>query len=563
MRVAIGRVGHECLEHDPLQIGRDRRCPVCWQQKGLTLVGAAIGWRRAHQQIVEHRPGGVHIGGRGDRRARAALLGGRKVARETAHDHAVVALRDAKVEQVEFAAEVVDAQILGLDVTVDNLAAVEVGQGLEELAHPAQGGGQIGGTLAEIACHVAPADVLHGNAELPVEEKRIVDPGQSLVTELTQQFTLFEQGVLLAVFGGLAGLDHDLLAALNIEGAVGGAKASLGAEQFTDLVAFLDRLADRQDCCGIAGRSGLRIGFRRSRLLRRWQGGRRRGGGGPNRRLPGVAEASQLIEHGLRVGVPIGHIVAHRLQHHLFEFDGDGLALLTGEPHGAIVAVVAKRRLVAGQEQVQGGADGVDIASRGGDSVGVVLFGRRKAWRMGADGRLRNRLRQAEIEQKDLAGLHVHAQVGGLDIAMDDAPGVEVGEGLESLTDPAQGGGPVRRLGAPIGAAGQHIARHIAARDVLHSNAELTLVKEPVVHPGQTGMFQALQHLKFAQQRILLDISRRLADLDHHLAPLSGVEGQIGGAEPALFADCAANGVPLVQGYAWLNGHASLERWIR
>jgi hypothetical protein len=145
--------------------------------------------------------------------------------------------------------------------------------------------------------------------------------------------------------------------------------------------------------------------------------------------------------------------------------------------------------------------------------------------------------RDAEVHHLDGARLG-HHHVGGLQIAVDDARAVRVGERIEHLH--AEMGG-LRRVDRPdpLGQVVQGLAPH-----VLHDHQQLVLLAMELVDGGDAGMAQASQRHRFGAEAFehvrVGDI--RVQDLDGDLAVEGLVLGQVDGPHAAA-ADSLENPV--------------------
>ena len=118
---------------------------------------------------------------------------------------------------------------------------------------------------------------------------------------------------------------------------------------------------------------------------------------------------------------------------------------------------------------------------------------------------------------------------------------VEVGQRLKGLDDPAQGRRTIRRVGAAFGVSRNQVGRDITPRNVLHRDAELPFVEEPIVDLRQTGMVEAEQEPEFTEQRVLFNVGSGFALFNDNVLLTLHVAGKIGIAKPALGTNNAGN----------------------
>ena len=220
------------------------------------------------QELEHHRTAREDVGAMVDRQA-AHLLGRHVVEaadqRAGVGDARVGELGDAEVEDLEPAAALLDHQVGRLDVAVDDVEGVGVGQAVAELLEQAQLAHHRGGLLAADPLRQRLAvDVLHGDERLAVLLADVEDADDVLVLEDTGGVRFLHEAApdLVVVDAFLEELDRDRAAAdLGIPGAQERAHATR-ADRPDDFVAT-DRVGNSHvdaELYVFAGPAWLRTG---------------------------------------------------------------------------------------------------------------------------------------------------------------------------------------------------------------------------------------------------------------------------------------------------------------
>ena len=179
------------------------------------------------------------------------------------------------------------------------------------------------------------------------------------------------------------------------------------------------------------------------------------------------------------------------------EFDGRARGLVEMAGEDGVVAV-ALEGFLAGDHFVQGDAERIDIGA-GVELLALDLFGRHVVKRADdvagfGEGAVGGHAGDAEVHQLDAAVGRKH-DVGRLDVAMDDAARMGVGEGGEGLV------GGVERLGDRQ-AADAHEAVEGGAFDELHDHDHLVANALSGAQGGDVGMFETGGDFDFAAEAL-------------------------------------------------------------
>ena len=238
---------------------------------------------------------------------------------------------------------------------------------------------------------------------------------------------------------------------------------------------------------------------------------------------PGVfPERLQIGDHGICRRIPLVQIRSHGLHADQLQLLRDiGVDLPGGQGHGAQVldghghGAVPLEGQAAGEHLIQHHAGGVDVAA-GVDPVPPGLF--RGDVVDGAQGLLGQGL-GGVLQAGDAEVGHLHAAVPqhhhvlGLDVPVDDAPAVGVGEAPHDLGDEVQGLPPVQL--APL----LHVLLQRDAVDELHDDIFDIAAPGHVVHRHDVGMGQLGDSLGLrveAAAEVLVLGQITLQDLDGH-----------------------------------------------
>ncbi len=237
------------------------------------------------------------------------------------------------------------------------------------------------------------------------------------------------------------------------------------------------------------------------------------------------------------------HAPADQLEHALGDAVVGGQQL--DQRHGLLVhvlvehggVVVGLERHDAGEHEVEQDADRVDVDALV-DLLAEDLL-RRQAGRgpehvlLGDVRRSGDQLGEAEVEDLDVVGpplpLAQH-DVGGLDVAMDDAARVGLAEALEHLR------GDRHEVGEREASPATHEAIEGLARDVLHHDEGATVIATEVVDRDDVGVLEAAEAagLAFeAGQRLGVAHPVGGQDLEHDLTVQVDLRGLIDDPHPA------------------------------
>ena len=192
---------------------------------------------------------------------------------------------------------------------------------------------------------------------------------------------------------------------------------------------------------------------------------------------------------------------------------------------------LAAERLLVRQHLVEHRTDGEDVAAvidrLPGDLLWRHVVGR--AHHHADLGQVRSRrARDAEVEDLHVPRFAADHQVRGLDVAMDDAALVRVGEALADVGDELDPAADRERRPAM-----NQLAERLAG-DVLHRDERLSLVCPDVVDGDDVRMLEARGDLRLANEA-LADLGVVDAQqLDRDEAIDRGIEREIEHAHPAM-----------------------------